>query len=79
VGGAAQVPQGFGWVRVIDRRFVRQAHRWGIEVHVWTVDEPAEMRQLLDAGVDGLVTDRPDLLDEVLRERFGEPRSEVGG
>ncbi|RKT87458.1 glycerophosphoryl diester phosphodiesterase [Saccharopolyspora antimicrobica] len=78
-GGAAQVPQGFGGVRVIDRRFIRQAHRWGIEVHVWTVDDPGEMRQLLDAGVDGLVTDRPDLLNQVLRERFGEPQSEVSG
>ncbi|GAA4617577.1 glycerophosphodiester phosphodiesterase [Saccharopolyspora hordei] len=79
VGRAAQVPQGFGPLRVIDSRFVRLAHRWGIEVHVWTVDDATEMRQLLDIGVDGLVTDRPDVLQRVLRERFGEPRSEVGG
>ncbi|MGW1680037.1 glycerophosphodiester phosphodiesterase [Saccharopolyspora sp. NPDC002376] len=78
VGSAAQVPQEFGSLSVIDRKFVRQAHRWGIEVHVWTVDDPAEMRQLLGIGVDGLVTDRPDVLNDVLRERFGDPRSEIG-
>ncbi|MDA3630430.1 glycerophosphodiester phosphodiesterase [Saccharopolyspora oryzae] len=78
-GSAAQVPQEFGGLRVIDRKFVRQAHRWGIEVHVWTVDDPAEMLRLLEAGVDGLVTDRPDVLNDVLRERYGDPRSEIGG
>ncbi|PKW16892.1 glycerophosphodiester phosphodiesterase [Saccharopolyspora spinosa] len=78
-GGAAQVPREFGPLRLIDSRFVRQAHRWGIEVHVWTVDDAAEMRELLDLGVDGLVTDRPDVLQEVLRERSGEPQAEVGG
>ena len=43
----------------------------GLEVHAWTVDEPARMRELLDLGVDGLVTDRPELLRDVLRERLG--------
>jgi glycerophosphoryl diester phosphodiesterase len=78
-GGTAQVPPRFGALRVIDSRFVRQAHRWGLEVHAWTVDEAAEMRALLDLGVDGLVTDRPDVLREVLQERFGEPQPEIGG
>nr|WP_229680284.1 glycerophosphodiester phosphodiesterase [Saccharopolyspora subtropica] len=79
-GAAAQVPVGLGrLLPVVDARFVRQAHRWGIEVHVWTVDDAAEMRALLDLGVDGLVTDRPDVLSEVLRERFGEPRADIPG
>ena len=41
----------------------------GLEVHVWTIDEPVEMRRLLTLGVDGIMTDRPDLLRDVLRER----------
>lgn len=68
-GCAAQVPPIHGQIRVVDHRLLRLAHRWGLEVHVWTVDEPAEMARLLDLGVDGLVTDRPDLLREVLRSR----------
>jgi glycerophosphoryl diester phosphodiesterase len=40
-----------------------------MEVHVWTVNRAGEMRELLDLGVDGLVTDRPDLLRTVLAER----------
>lgn len=67
-GAAAQVPPRYGSLRVVDGRFVRQAHRWGLEVHSWTVDDPATMRELLDLGVDGLVTDRPDLLRDVLAE-----------
>lgn len=70
-GWAAQVPPRHGSLRVVDPRFVRLAHRWGLEVHAWTVDEPARMRELLDLGVDGLVTDRPELLRDVLRERLG--------
>lgn len=68
-GHAAQVPPLHGRVRVVDPRFVRLAHRWGREVHAWTVDDADEMSTLLDLGVDGLVTDRPDVLRRVLRER----------
>ena len=45
------------------------ARRHGIAVHVWTIDEPAEMRRLLDMGVDGIMTDRPAVLREVMIER----------
>ncbi|WP_093420209.1 glycerophosphodiester phosphodiesterase [Saccharopolyspora flava] len=68
-GAAVQVPVRHQGLEVVDERFVALAHRWGVEVHVWTVDDPAEMRRLLDLGVDGLVTDRPDLLNRLLRER----------
>lgn len=68
-GSAAQVPPLHGRLRVVDHRFVRLAHRWGLEVHPWTVDDAQEMRALLDLGVDGLVTDRPDVLRTVLIER----------
>jgi glycerophosphoryl diester phosphodiesterase len=48
---------------------VRRAHAAGHPVHVWTVDDPDEMRALLDRGVDGIFTDRTDLLKDVLTER----------
>ena len=48
---------------------VEVAHANGIVVHVWTIDDPDEMRSLLDAGVDGIMTDRPAELREVFEER----------
>ena len=68
-GAAYQVPVAHRGVRIVDRTFVERAHAMGRQVHVWTVDEPAEMVRLLDLGVDGLITDRTDLLKEVLVER----------
>jgi glycerophosphoryl diester phosphodiesterase len=66
---ALQVPVRHGIVPVATPGFIRRAHRLGLVVHVWTVNEPAEMRRLLDLGVDGIVTDRADLLKQVLLER----------
>ncbi len=63
---ALQLPQRMRGVRVVDEKLVRTAHLAGLQVHVWTVNDSAEMNTLLDIGVDGLVTDRPDLLKEVL-------------
>ena len=56
-------------VVVTDERFVDAAHRRGLQVHVWTVDEPEEMEHLLDIGVDGLMTDRLEVLKDVLTSR----------
>jgi len=53
----------------LDRRFVTAAHEGGAQVHAWTVNDSADMARLLDLGVDGIVTDRPDLLNDVLRRR----------
>ncbi len=70
VGGrCVQVPVGTRLLRLTDRRFVARAHAEGLPVHVWTVDAPAQMRRLLDLGVDGLMTDRPAVLRAVLEER----------
>jgi glycerophosphoryl diester phosphodiesterase len=58
---AFQVPERAGRLRVVSRRFLRAVHRAGCAVHVWTVNEEADMRRLFDWGVDGIITDRPDL------------------
>ena len=63
-----QVPQRRGPVPVVTERTIANAHDLGLAVHVWTVDDPEEMRSLLRTGVDGIVTDRPDLLRQVLIE-----------
>jgi glycerophosphoryl diester phosphodiesterase len=68
-GRMAQVPVRQGPLRVVSPGLLKVARRSGVEVHVWTVDEPSRMAALLDVGVDGLVTDRPDLLRDVLRSR----------
>ena len=68
-GAVFQVPHRFRGRLVVDRRFVELAHASGRHVHVWTVDERAEMEHLLDLGVDGLITDRTDVCKEVLMER----------
>jgi glycerophosphoryl diester phosphodiesterase len=71
----AQVPVRAGSSRaarrvvVVNERFVRRAHAAGIAVHVWTIDEPDEMHRLLDLGVDGIMTDQPEVLRAVLQER----------
>lgn len=71
-GLAVQVPERRGRVTVVNEAFVRHAHDLGLFVHVWTVDDPDAMHRLLDLGVDGIVTDRPDVLRDVLVDR-GEP------
>lgn len=70
---AFQVPERHGSLVVVTPRFVREAHALNMAVHVWTVDAEADMRRLLGWGVDGLVTDRPDLLARVLHEEYGRP------
>ena len=66
---AFQIPHRRGRWTVASAGLVRRAHATGKHVHVWTIDDPEEMRALLDRGVDGLFTDRTDLLKDVLTER----------
>ena len=67
--GGYQVPEFAGALRVASPRFIRHAHRAGLEVHVWTIDDEADMRRLLEWGADALITNRPDLGVHV-RDRF---------
>jgi glycerophosphoryl diester phosphodiesterase len=68
---ARRLPTWLRSVRVIDPRFVRAAHRARMAVHAWTIDDEAEMGQLLGMGVDGLMTDRPSVLAALLRGQPG--------
>ncbi|AWE49155.1 glycerophosphodiester phosphodiesterase [Streptomyces nigra] len=66
---AAQVPEAQSGVQVVDHRFVRTAHARGLQVHVWTVNDPERMHRLLDLGVDGIMTDHIDTLRKVMEDR----------
>ena len=56
-------------VTLVNERFVRDAHRAGLPVQVWTIDDELEMDRLLDVGVDGIMTDHPELLRQVFERR----------
>lgn len=67
--GGYQVPEHAGTLRVVSPRFIRHAHRAGLEVQLWTVDEAADMERLLGWGVDALISNRPDVA-VMVRDRF---------
>ena len=68
---ALQVPVTYGRLALVTRRFVEAAHARGVRVDAWTINDPAEMRRLLDLGVDVVMTDRPEALASVLAQRGG--------
>lgn len=74
---AVQVPERRGPLKLVSPRTVRLFHRAGVEVHVWTVNDPADMRRLLAWGVDGIVTDRCDVL-KALVDAGNRPESALG-
>jgi glycerophosphoryl diester phosphodiesterase len=61
------VPERSGFTRIVTRRFISRAHQAGLAVKVWTVNDPADMRRLVEWGVDALITDRPDLAVPIAR------------
>ena len=65
----AQVPVRQGPLTVITEEFIAKANSLGIHVHVWTIDDSVEMNRLIDLGVHGIMTDRPTVLRDTLRER----------
>lgn len=66
---AVQVPERALGLRVTTRRMIDRLHGAGVEIHVWTVNDPVRMAELLDLGVDGIVTDRADLALDVIQDR----------
>ena len=72
---ALQPPEVYRGVRVVTPHLVRRAHEAGLRVDVWTVDDEADMRRLLEWGVDGIMTDRPDVLAGVLNGGTGHDRA----
>ncbi|GAA1845336.1 glycerophosphodiester phosphodiesterase family protein [Microbacterium koreense] len=62
---ALQVPERQRGIPIVTPRLLSMAHSVGVEVHVWTINDPSDMRRLVDAGVDGIVTDRGDLAVEL--------------
>lgn len=64
-----QVPVRQAGVEIVGEATVAAAHSVGLAVHVWTIDDPTEMHRLLDLGVDGIMTDRPSVLRQVLVDR----------
>lgn len=71
---ALQIPERQGRVRVLTPRLIDAAHRHGVEVHVWTVDEPDDIRRLAAMGVDGIVTDRADVALRILPDADAQHR-----
>jgi glycerophosphoryl diester phosphodiesterase len=76
-GQLAQLPVRMCGISVIDCVLLRYAHHRGLEVHAWTVNRATEMHALLDLGVDGVITDRPDVLRDVLRTRRAWPEADT--
>ncbi len=63
-----QIPRSSAGIPLDAKRLIKSAHRRRMAVQYWTIDDPEEMRRLIELGVDGLITDRPDLMWEVLRD-----------
>ena len=66
---AAQVPVSQGPLTIVDKSFIQAAHNAEIQVHVWTIDKPDEMEYLLNLGVDGIMTDKPLVLKQILQKK----------
>ncbi|MBI9098807.1 MAG: glycerophosphodiester phosphodiesterase [Spirochaetaceae bacterium] len=64
-----QVPEYSGKIKVLSHGFIKYLHKRGLKVQVWTVNDYDEMNRFLDMGVDGIFTDRPALLQDVLQKR----------
>jgi glycerophosphoryl diester phosphodiesterase len=68
-GAAVQIPHRYENWDLVTADSVVFAHKLGLEIHVWTVNDPAEMNELLDIGVDGLISDHPRRVLDVIQSR----------
>ncbi len=66
---ALQVPESIGSLQIVTKDFVESAHKMNLKVHVWTINETIDMQRLIDLGVDGIMTDYPDRLFELLNRK----------
>lgn len=62
---ALQIPEKLGSLQIVTKDFVETAHKLNLQVHVWTINDPADMQRLIETGVDGIMTDYPDKLLEL--------------
>jgi glycerophosphoryl diester phosphodiesterase len=69
-----QVPERSGRTTIVTPRFVAHAHRAGVPVKIWTVDDPADMRRFIHWGADALISDRPDVAVAIARELPSNPQ-----
>lgn len=67
---AFQIPTEDSGFDLTDRKLINGAHRLGMQIHYWTIDDPEIMKKLIDAGADGILTNRPDLLLKLLEESY---------
>jgi glycerophosphoryl diester phosphodiesterase len=66
---ALQVPEQIGGVQIVTQDFVESAHKLNLQIHVWTINETIDMQRLIDLGVDGIMTDYPDKLLELVKPK----------
>jgi len=69
-----QIPSGFRYLTILDEGFASSARSKGVGVHVWTVNDEKEMRRMIRLGVDGIITDKPDLLIRIIEEESEKAR-----
>jgi glycerophosphoryl diester phosphodiesterase len=66
---ALQIPAEFGGRALVTPELLAFAHAHEIQVHVWTINEPAQMHALFDLGVDGIISDHPARVRDVVKQR----------
>jgi glycerophosphoryl diester phosphodiesterase len=61
-----QIPIYHYGIKLVTKRFVKYVQSIGLKIHVWTINDENTMRELIDLGVDGIITDRPKVLNKIL-------------